>query len=356
MKQLMKGNHALAEAAIRAGCRFFAGYPITPQSEILEYFSWRMPEAGGSFAQTSSEIEGINQVLGAAAAGQRAITSSSGPGFTLKQEGISYMQSLEVPAVIVDVMRYGIGLGDIFYGQGDYFQATKGGGHGGYLLPVYAPSSVQENADLVALAFDTAEKYRSPVIVLSDAAIGQMCGSVELPEMKEFDIDRFEWALKGRDRHYPQGRTLTDRMYYDFGYDEYDKHERDRYDAMKENEQLWEEVQAEDAEVILVSYGISSRICKEAVKAARAEGLRLGLIRAITVWPFPTKAFQKYNGKASAYMTVEMSQMGQMAEDAFIAAHCQTPVYSMPTGRDVADSEDIIANVKDILAGRKEAF
>ena len=352
----MKGNVALAEAAVRAGCKMFAGYPITPQSEILEYLSWRLPEVGGQFIQTESELAGISMVMGGAAAGQRVMTSSSGPGFTLKQEGISYLSSTELPAVIVDVMRYGIGLGDITLGQADYFQATKGGGHGGYCLPVLAPSSVQENADLVVKAFDIAERYRTPVIVLSDAAIGQMCGSVELPEYRQYDPDRFDWALKGRDEQHPNGRTMTDRIYYDFAYEDYDPHLRSRYAEMKENEQRWEEVAVSDADIILVAYGISSRICKEAIKLARAEGLHLGLIRPITLWPFPVKSFVKYNGKVRGYLAVEMNAMGQMVEDVYLAAHGTTPVYSMPTGRDVANSSDIIKYVSDILAGKKEAY
>ena len=356
LKQLMKGNVALAEAAVRAGCKMFAGYPITPQSEILEYLAWRLPEVGGQFIQTESELAGISMVMGGAAAGQRVMTSSSGPGFTLKQEGISYLSSTELPAVIVDVMRYGIGLGDITLGQADYFQATKGGGHGGYCLPVLAPSSVQENADLVVKAFDIAERYRTPVIVLSDAAIGQMCGSVELPEYRQYDADRFDWALKGRDEQHPNGRTMTDRIYYDFAYEDYDPHLRSRYAEMKENEQRWEEVAVSDADIILVAYGISSRICKEAIKLARAEGLHLGLIRPITLWPFPVKSFVKYNGKVRGYLAVEMNAMGQMVEDVYLAAHGTTPVYSMPTGRDVANSSDIIKYVSDILAGKKEAY
>ncbi|MGI6029094.1 MAG: 3-methyl-2-oxobutanoate dehydrogenase subunit VorB [Candidatus Heteroscillospira sp.] len=356
MKQLMKGNNALAEAAVRAGCRLFAGYPITPQSEILEYMSWRLPEVGGQFVQTESELAGINMVIGGAATGQRVITSSSGPGFSLKQEGISYLASLELPAVIVDVARFGIGLGDVTVGQGDYFQTTKGGGHGGYFIPVYAPSSIQENADFVVKAFDTAEKYRTPVIVLSDASIGQMCGSVELPEFQNPPRDRFDWALGSDSERPPMGLKLTDRMYTDFAYDEYIPHIVGRYNEMKENEQLWEEVEAEDAEVLLISYGISSRICKEAVKLARSEGIKLGLIRPITVWPFPIKAFQKYNGKVKGYMSVEMTPIPQMAEDVYLAAHGTTPVYAMPTGREIAKSDDIITNVKAILNGLKEEF
>ena len=356
MKQLMKGNNALAEAAVRAGCKLFAGYPITPQSEILEYLSWRLPEAGGQFVQTESELAGINMVIGAASTGQRAMTSSSGPGFSLKQEGISYLASLELPAVIVDVARFGIGLGDVTVGQGDYFQTTKGGGHGGYFIPVYAPSSIQENADMVVKAFDTAEKYRTPVIVLSDASIGQMCGSVDLPEFQNPERDRFDWSLGGPGERPYIGRKLTDRMYTDFAYEEYVPHIRDRYNEMKEQEQMWEEVEAEDAEVLLVSYGISSRICKEAVKLARSEGIRLGLLRPMTVWPFSVKAFRKYNGKVKGYLSVEMVTIPQMAEDVFLAAHGTTPVYAMPTGREIAKSEQIIAYVKEILAGAKEEY
>lgn len=356
MKKLMKGNYALAEGAIRAGCRMFAGYPITPQTEILEYMSSHMREAGGEFVQTESELAGINMVIGAAAAGQRAMTSSAGPGFSLKQEGISYLSSMELPAVIVDVMRYGIGLGNVVLGQADYFQATKGGGHGGYKAPVYAPASVQENVDFVFKAFDTAEKYRTPVIVLSDAAIGQMMGSVELPAPVEHDINKFSWTLKGRDAEHPTGRKMTDVIYYDYAYDDYDPHIRERYGRMRDELQEWEEVECEDAELILVAYGISSRVCKEAIKIGRGEGLKIGLLRPITLWPFPEKALEKYNGKIKGYLTVEMNACGQMVED--VALHAKgTKVYSDPTGRKVADSEELVELVRSILAGNvKEAY
>lgn len=356
MKQLMKGNYALAEGAIRAGCRLFAGYPITPQTEILEYLSSHMRDAGGEFVQTESELAGINMVIGAAAAGQRAMTSSSGPGFSLKQEGISYLCSMELPAVIVDVMRYGIGLGNVVLGQADYFQVTKGGGHGGYKLPVIAPASVQENADFVGQAFDIAEQYRTPVVVLSDAAIGQMMGAVELPEPKEHDINKFPWTLKGRDAEHPTGRKMTDVIYYDYAYDDYDPHIRARYQKMHDELQKWEEVQTEDAEIVLVAYGISSRVCKEAVKIGRAEGIKLGLLRPISLWPFPEKAMEKFNGKIKGYLTVEMNACGQMVED--VALHAEgTKVYSDPTGRKVADSEELVELVKEILKGNvKEAF
>lgn len=356
MKKLMKGNYALAEGAIRAGCRMFAGYPITPQTEILEYLSSHMREAGGEFIQTESELSGINMIIGAAAAGQRVMTSSSGPGFSLKQEGISYLSSMELPAVIVDVMRYGIGLGNVVLGQADYFQATKGGGHGGYKLPVYAPASVQENADFMFKAFDTAEKYRTPVILLSDAAIGQMMGSVELPAPIEHDINKFSWTLKGRDAEHPVGRKMTDVIYYDYAYDDYDPHIRERYRKMHDELQEWEEVCCDDADIIMVAYGISSRVCKEAIKLGRAEGLKVGLLRPITLWPFPEKAMEKFNGRIKGYLTVEMNACGQMVED--VALHAKgTKVYSDPTGRKVADSEELVELVRNILAGNvKEAY
>src|SRR5574344_1393934 len=197
-KVLMKGNEAFAEACLRAGCRFFSGYPITPQTEILEYMSWRMQEVGGQFIQTESELAGVNMLFGAAACGVRGLSTSSGPGFSLKQEGISYLCAYDVPAVIADVMRIGSGLGDIFQGQGDYWQLTRGGGHGDYRTIVLAPASVQENTDLAYIAFDLAEKYRHPVLVGSDAAIGQMVEPVELPEMKEHDINTYDWAVAPR--------------------------------------------------------------------------------------------------------------------------------------------------------------
>lgn len=356
MKQIMKGNHALAEAAVRAGCKLFAGYPITPQSEILEYLSWRMPEAGRQFVQTESEIAAVNMIMGGAATGNRCITSSSGPGFSLKQEGISYMASIELPAVVVDVMRYGCGLGQISVGQCDYFQVTKGGGHGGYFVPVLAPSSVQENVDYVFAAFELAEKYRTPVILLSDASIGQMSAAVSLPEYIEPDPDRFDWALGTPAKHQPRGLKRTDCSYSDYPGEHYAPHMLGKYNAIAENEQRWEEVETEDAEVILVAYGISSKICKEAVDEARAEGIKLGLIRPVTLWPFPTKAFEKYNGRTGAYVSVEMNLTGQMVEDVYLAARGKTPVYNAPSGIDIPDSDRILETVKAIIRGEKEAY
>ena len=323
-KVLMKGNEAFAESCIRAGCRFFSGYPITPQTEILEYMSWRMEEVGGAFIQTESELAGVNMAFGAASAGARALTTSAGPGFSLKQEGISYLCGSDVPAVIADVMRIGSALGDIFQGQGDYWQLTRGGGHGDYRTIVLAPASVQENADLAYLAFDLAEKYRHPVIIGSDAAIGQMAEPVELHEMREHNIDEFDWAVHGRRKGEKQ-RIITN-VYYQMGADNYMTYLREKYAQIEANEQRWESVCTEDAEIVLVAYGISSRVSKEAVKVARRRGMKLGLIRPITLWPFPKKAFDALGEQVKGFLCVEMSILGQMRDDVVLACGNRRPV------------------------------
>lgn len=323
-KVLMKGNEAFAESCIRAGCRFFSGYPITPQTEILEYMSWRMEEVGGAFIQTESELAGVNMAFGAASAGARALTTSAGPGFSLKQEGISYLCGSDVPAVIADVMRIGSALGDIFQGQGDYWQLTRGGGHGDYRTIVLAPASVQENADLAYLAFDLAEKYRHPVIIGSDAAIGQMAEPVELHEMREHNIDEFDWAVHGRRKGEKQ-RAITN-VYYQMGADNYMTYLREKYAQIEANEQRWESVCTEDAEIVLVAYGISSRVSKEAVKVARRRGMKLGLIRPITLWPFPKKAFDALGEQVKGFLCVEMSILGQMRDDVVLACGNRRPV------------------------------
>ena len=323
-KVLMKGNEAFAESCIRAGCRFFSGYPITPQTEILAYMSWRMEEVGGAFIQTESELAGVNMAFGAASAGARALTTSAGPGFSLKQEGISYLCGSDVPAVIADVMRIGSALGDIFQGQGDYWQLTRGGGHGDYRTIVLAPASVQENADLAYLAFDLAEKYRHPVIIGSDAAIGQMAEPVELHEMREHNIDEFDWAVHGRRKGEKQ-RVITN-VYYQMGADNYMTYLREKYAQIEANEQRWECVCTEDAEIVLVAYGISSRVSKEAVKVARRRGMKLGLIRPITLWPFPKKAFDALGEQVKGFLCVEMSILGQMRDDVVLACGNRRPV------------------------------
>ncbi len=350
-KKLMKGNVALAEAAVLAGCRFFSGYPITPQTEIMEYLSSRMPEMGGRFVQSESEVSAINMLYGAATSGYRVMTSTSGPGFSLMQEGISYLAAMNMPSVVVDVCRYGSGIGLISPGQSDYLQVTKGGGHGDYKLLVYAPSTVQESVDMMSLAFDKAEEYMTPVIVLSDGAIGQMMEGVELPEAQPVDPDK-PWALKGADAAH--ARNL-----YTGAFDgpENDVKIREKYRMMQQNEQRWEEIATEDAEIVLVAYGISSRICKRAVKLGREQGLKLGLLRPITVWPFPADAFQGLVKTAKAFLAVEMSAVGQLVEDVALTVRGEKPVYVLPTGMTPPKESQILEKVKNILDGKeKEAF
>ena len=346
-KVLMKGNEAFAEACIRAGCRFFSGYPITPQTEILEYMSWRMEEVGGQFVQTESEVAGINMLFGAACCGARALTTSAGPGFSLKQESISYLCGNDIPAVIADVMRIGSGLGDIFQGQGDYWQLTRGGGHGDYRTIVLAPASVQENADLAYLSFDLAEKYRHPVLVGSDAAIGQMVEPVELPEMREYDMNSHDWAIAPRKQGEEQ--KVIWNTYYTIGADTYMDYLKDKYRTIEENEQRWESVQTEDAEIVLVAYGISSSVSKAAVKQARAKGIKLGLIRPITLWPFPKKAFEQLGSQVKGFLCVEMSILGQMCDDVILATGNKHPVESYGEFANVPSEEVILEKVQQML-------
>lgn len=356
-KIIMKGNEAIAEGAIRAGCRFYAGYPITPQSEILEYMSWRMDEVNGVFVQGESEIASVSMLWGATAAGVRGMTSSSGPGFTLKQEGIAYIASYEVPAVLVSVMRYGIGGGDITQGQDSYLQAVKGGGNGDYRLIVLAPNSVNECANLTYEAFDIAEKYRNPALILSDGAIGQMVEVCELPDFKEHDIDKYDWYVKGRDISLPKAKATNLNWY--MGDRCWEAHVTEKYETIMENEQRWEEYEVEDAEIILVAYGVSSRVCKTAVRQARANGMKIGLIRPITLWPYPRKAFENLPKDLKGFMAVEMSITGQMIEDICLATKSAYPVYGHCTAIDIPRAEDIVAKCQDILNGKlksKEAL
>lgn len=343
-KVLMKGNEALAEAALRAGCRFFAGYPITPQTEILEYLSWRMDEVGGEYLQAESELSAVNMVMGASAGGARALTTSSGPGFSLKQEGISYLAASDLPAVIVNVMRIGSGLGDISQGQGDYWQMTRGGGHGDYRTIVLAPNSVQENADLVYLAFDLAEKYRHPVLIASDAAIGQMIEAVELPEFHEHDIDQFDWAVKGGRQDEAQRKIQN--IFYDMP--EYEDFLKAKYAKMEAEEQRWESIAVEDAELVLVAFGISSRICEEAVENAREQGLKVGLIRPITLYPFPAKAFEEAKS-AKVFLTNEMNILGQMTDDIRLATGCRIPVTNSGSIFAISDTKELVAKAEELI-------
>ena len=320
---LMKGNEAIAEAAIRAGCRHYFGYPITPQTEIAAYMAKKMPKIGGVFLQAESEIASINMVYGAAAAGVRVMTSSSSPGVSLKAEGLSYIAGSDVPALVVNVQRGGPGLGGIQPSQSDYFQATKGGGHGDYRMIVLAPASVQEMASLTIKGFNLADKYLMTSMILADGTIGQM---MEPISFEDAEIEAYEkpWALtgtKGERKH-----NVVNSLY--LKPDELEKKNFERYERYKiveENEPMWEEYMMEDAEYCVVAFGIASRVAKNAVAAARAEGIKVGLIRPITLWPFPKKALKAAAEKVKSFVCVELS-MGQMIEDVKLYTESKRPV------------------------------
>ena len=323
-KVLMKGNEALAEAAIIAGCRHYFAYPITPQNEIPAYMALRMPEVGGTFLQAESEIASINMVFGASAAGVRVMTSSSSPGISLKQEGISYIAGAELPAVIVNMMRGGPGLGNIAGSQADYFQATKGGGHGDYHMIVLAPGTVQELADLTILAFDLADEYRIPVMILGDGFLGQMSEPLVLPEPTGKSFDKSDWALtgaKGRDPHIVYSLRLNP----EHALEELNIKLQGRYRTIKEKEVRFDTYMAEDAEYLLVGFGTSSRLCRTAVNILRKEGIKAGLFRPITLWPFPYDALDATAETAKMVLSVEMNA-GQMVEDITLALGGREPV------------------------------
>ena len=348
--QLMKGNEAIAEAALRAGCRFYAGYPITPQSEILEYMSANMADRGGVFIQGESEIASMSMLWGAAACGERVMTSSSGPGYDLKQEGISYLSSYNLPAVIIDVMRYGVGDGEITEGQDSYWLATRGGGHGDSRQLVLTPGSVQECAELTYEAFDLAEKYRTVVIILSDGGISQMIEKVVLPEPKEHDRSKFDWAIKGEKKK-DEPKVKVTNLDRSMDYSAYDAMVRKKFSDMYHNEQRWENFMTEDAELILVAYGISSRICKSAVRRAREAGMKLGLIRPITAWPYPKKALENLPEGLKGLVTVEMSLSSQMGLDIRLATEYKVPLYGYLTSKYVPTTQGIVDFCKGVLAG-----
>ena len=320
---LMKGNEAIAEAAIRAGCRHYFGYPITPQTEIAAYMAKKMPKIGGVFLQAESEIASINMVYGAAAAGVRVMTSSSSPGISLKSEGLSYIAGSDVPALVVNVQRGGPGLGGIQPSQSDYFQATKGGGHGDYRMIVLAPASVQEMASLTIKGFNLADKYLMTSMILADGTIGQM---MEPISFEDAQIETYEkpWALtgtKGERKH-----NVVNSLYLKPDELEVKNFERfERYKIVEENEPMWEEYMMEDAEYCVVAFGIASRVAKNAVVAARAEGIKVGLIRPITLWPFPKKALAKAAEQVKGFISVELN-MGQMIDDIRLATCCKKPV------------------------------
>ncbi len=323
-KVLMKGNEAIAQAAIHGGCRYFFGYPITPQNEIPEYMSREMPKAGGVFLQAESEVAAINMVYGAAGAGARVMTSSSSPGIALKQEGISYIVGSEVPCVIVNISRGGPGLGGIQPSQADYYQSTRGGGNGDYQFIVFAPANIQEAVDLTAEAFEIADFYRNPVMILGDGMIGQMMEPVVFHETPKRTLEPKTWATTGtKGRRKP---NIINSLHLDpADLEKHNQHLQRKYRAMCENETRVEHYQLDDAEFVFVAYGTSARIVKNAIGDLRARGIKAGLIRPITVWPFPHASFAALTDRVKAVMSVEMS-CGQMIDDVRIATAGRFPV------------------------------
>ena len=319
----MKGNEAIAEAAIRAGCRHYFGYPITPQTEIAAYMAKKMPKIGGVFLQAESEIASINMVYGASAAGMRVMTSSSSPGISLKTEGLSYIAGSDVPALVVNVQRGGPGLGGIQPSQADYFQATKGGGHGDYRMIVLAPASVQEMASLTIKGFDLADKYRMISMILADGTIGQMMEPITFEDV-EATVYEKPWALTGTECK--RKHNIVSSLY--LKPDELERVNFERYEKYKlieQTEAMWEEYMMDDAEICVVAFGIASRVAKNAVAEARSKGIKVGLIRPITLWPFPNAPLRAAADKVKAFISVELS-MGQMIEDVRLATECKKPV------------------------------
>jgi 2-oxoisovalerate ferredoxin oxidoreductase alpha subunit len=347
MRQLCKGNVAVVKGAILAGCRAFYGYPITPASEIAEYAALYLPQVGGTFLQAESEIAAINMVYGAAAAGARVMTASSGPGLSLMQEGISYLAGAQLPCVIVDVVRAGPGLGNIAPEQSDYFAMVKGGGHGNYHNIVLAPASVQEMAELTMLAFDLADEYRNPVIVMADSFTGQMMEPLDL-EYREITPPAKPWAVQGT----PETRkNLVTSIYLEP--DDLEAQQRKmeaKYKRAQQREARHELYEARDAEVLLVGYGIASRVLRSAVEEARKQGIKAGLFRPITVWPFPTAALAEAAARVQKILVVELSN-GQMVEDVRLAVNGKLPVeFYGRVGGNVPSVEEVLAEVSARMA------
>ena len=348
-KVLMKGNEAIAEAAILAGCRHYFGYPITPQTEIAAYMAKRMPKIGGVFLQAESEISAINMVYGVAGAGLRVMTSSSSPGISLKSEGLSYLAGSDLPALIVNVQRGGPGLGGIQPSQSDYFQATRGGGHGDYHMLVYAPASVQEMADLTVLGFEKADEYRMTAMILADGTMGQMMEPVELPSGETRTFEK-PWALTGTGCKRPH--NIVNSLFLKPETLEEENFKRyERYAKIEECEAMYESYLMEDAEYCVVAFGIASRVAKNAVNEARANGMRVGMIRPITLWPFPKKAFKEAAKTVKAFLSVELS-MGQMIEDIELAIRCARPVFLCNrAGGMIPTPEEVYAKIEAMVKG-----
>ena len=353
---LMKGSEAVAEAAIRAGARFFFGYPITPQTEIPEYMSARLPEVGGCFLQAESEVAAINMVYGAAATGERVITSSSSPGVSLKQEGISYMAGARLPAVILNVMRGGPGLGSIQASHGDYFQATKGGGNGDYHLITYAPASIQEAINIMMFAYDKAEKYRVPCLMLADGIMCQMMEPVEMPEMVDFKVEpeKKPWAVTGwKPGDDPAKRAVINSLFITT--EELSVHNavlQATYREIEKNEKMWECYKTEDADYIITAFGTVARIAKSATDQLRAEGIKVGLFRPITVWPFPYDELREATKGCKAILDVEANE-GQMKEDVLLAiAGTKEVQYFGHCGSQMPTTDEIVKKIHEMKEGR----
>ena len=350
-KVLMKGNEAIAEAAIIAGCRHYFGYPITPQTEIAAYMAKRMPKIGGCFLQAESEIAAINMVYGVASTGLRVMTSSSSPGISLKGEGLSYLAGADLPSLIINVQRGGPGLGGIHPSQSDYFQATKAGGHGDFRMLVLAPSSVQEMADLTVKGFELADKYRMTSMILADGTMGQMMEPVSL----EYDVKPMPekpWATTGTKME--REHNIVNSLFLQPDALEKSNLERfDRYKYIEENEVMYEEYMMDDAEICIAAFGIAARVAKNAIVEARNKGIKVGMIRPITLWPFPTKVFEAAAEKAHTFISVELS-MGQMLEDVKLATKCKGEyMLCSRVGGMIPSPEEVLAAIEKANGGAK---
>jgi 2-oxoglutarate ferredoxin oxidoreductase subunit alpha len=345
--ELMRGNEAIAEGAIRAGCRFYTGYPITPQNELFEYMAKRMPQAEGTFLQSESEVAGINMIWGAACTGMRAMTSSSGPGISLMSEGLTTLAAGELPCVIVDVTRAGPGLGRIAPAQSDYRQVTKGGGHGDYHAIVLGPSSTQEMAELANLAFYLADLYRNPVIILMDGMLGQMMEPVDFDLVKPLPVPEKPWALRGKGDG-PR-KMIYAAPFDDPGLIQLNQKLSEKYGQIEEKEQRWEEVQADGAELIVVAFGSAARASLDAVQAARTEGMKVGLVRPITLWPFPKKAFSRLRRPVKGFLDVEMNA-GQMQEDLERVVGPDFPIHHLGQGGGkIIYPDEVLEEIKKLM-------
>jgi len=346
-KVLMKGNEALAEAAIAAGCKHFFGYPITPQNELTAHMAKRLPKIGGTYLQAESEIAAVNMVLGASAAGVRAMTSSSSPGISLKSEGISYLAGSDLPALIVNVQRAGPGLGGIQPSQADYTQATKAPGHGDFKMLVFAPSTVQEMVDLVADAFELGDRYRMPAMILSDGLLGQMMEPVVMDGIRQATVPERPWAVSGHGGK--RKHNVINSLYIDPpNMEEVTRARYQRYRELEEKEQRCEEYRTDDAEFVIVAYGASARVSRSAVDMARKENIKAGLIRPITLWPFPSKAIISRIGTAKVFLSVEMS-MGQMVDDVKLTVNGKKDVrFFGRTGGMVPTPAEVLGELKKL--------